>query len=539
MRLSWIRRARRDGDAWEPAEIPLDEPEAYAVTVFSGDRPSGARSGPRPRTSSTPTRRRISAGRRPASTWPWRRSARRSPAAGPVPAAPASPSARPERPEEPAMSDTTPHLGLPLIAASQAQKHVTHNEALGLLDALVQLACLDKDLTAPPPSPAEGDRYLVVAAEPGGRLGGPRGPGRALRRRRLDRRGAPGRLARLPDRRGRPLRVRRRRLDELPPRPSPPSRASSRLGINTGADADQPPRGQVGRGAAHLGRRDAGLRRHADLRQQAGAGPRRRPGLPDRLLGARAARAFWASDDFSLKVSPDGAAFATALTASATTGGIDFASTETVLAAAAHHRSRRHRHAAGPRHRRGTDHPLRHRGRPRAVRALRRRRDPGPRSRALALPTRADIVTAADDTCMAASDARRPLARAPLPARRRDAAGAGHAGARRRTATPGSPTASILQWGLATGADADVSVAFSPAFPSACLGVWAQPVAGMPGRSTPARSATCRRTGFTLRNRRARRRGDRRRECVDRLLAGVLGAMMPGIAASARRRRDA
>ncbi|WP_148291248.1 DUF2793 domain-containing protein, partial [Methylobacterium sp. B1] len=70
------------------------------------------------------------------------------------------------------MSDATPHLGLPLIAASQAQKHVTHNEALGLLDALVQLACLDKDLTAPPPSPAEGDRYLVVAAEPGGAWSG-------------------------------------------------------------------------------------------------------------------------------------------------------------------------------------------------------------------------------------------------------------------------------------------------------------------------------------------------------------------------------
>ncbi|MDP4004164.1 glycoside hydrolase/phage tail family protein [Methylobacterium sp. NEAU K] len=35
VRLSWIRRARRDGDAWEPAEIPLDDPEAYAVTIFS------------------------------------------------------------------------------------------------------------------------------------------------------------------------------------------------------------------------------------------------------------------------------------------------------------------------------------------------------------------------------------------------------------------------------------------------------------------------------------------------------------------------
>ena len=38
------------------------------------------------------------------------------------------------------MSDVTPHLGLPLLAAGQAQKHVTHNEALTLLDALAQLA---------------------------------------------------------------------------------------------------------------------------------------------------------------------------------------------------------------------------------------------------------------------------------------------------------------------------------------------------------------------------------------------------------------
>lgn len=37
VRLSWIRRARRSADAWEPVEIPLDEAESYAVTVFSGD----------------------------------------------------------------------------------------------------------------------------------------------------------------------------------------------------------------------------------------------------------------------------------------------------------------------------------------------------------------------------------------------------------------------------------------------------------------------------------------------------------------------
>lgn len=58
------------------------------------------------------------------------------------------------------MSETI-HLGLPYIAASQAQKHVTHNEALRILDAIVMLSVKDRDLSAPPGSPAEGDRYLV------------------------------------------------------------------------------------------------------------------------------------------------------------------------------------------------------------------------------------------------------------------------------------------------------------------------------------------------------------------------------------------
>ena len=51
------------------------------------------------------------------------------------------------------MSDATTHLLLPYILAAQAQKHVTHNEALRLLDGLVQLSVLDRDLTAPPGSP--------------------------------------------------------------------------------------------------------------------------------------------------------------------------------------------------------------------------------------------------------------------------------------------------------------------------------------------------------------------------------------------------
>jgi hypothetical protein len=60
------------------------------------------------------------------------------------------------------MTDS-PNLALPYILAAQSQKHVTHNEAIRALDCLVQLSVADRDLTAPPPSPADGARYLVAA----------------------------------------------------------------------------------------------------------------------------------------------------------------------------------------------------------------------------------------------------------------------------------------------------------------------------------------------------------------------------------------
>lgn len=64
------------------------------------------------------------------------------------------------------MTDTT-HLGLPFIDGSQAQKHVTHNEALRILDSVVQIGVLDTDRTAPPLTPAEGDRHIVASGATG------------------------------------------------------------------------------------------------------------------------------------------------------------------------------------------------------------------------------------------------------------------------------------------------------------------------------------------------------------------------------------
>ncbi len=60
------------------------------------------------------------------------------------------------------MTQTT-HLALPFLDAAQAQKHVTHNEALALIDALTQLSVSSRNVTSPPGTPAEGDRLLIGA----------------------------------------------------------------------------------------------------------------------------------------------------------------------------------------------------------------------------------------------------------------------------------------------------------------------------------------------------------------------------------------
>ena len=60
------------------------------------------------------------------------------------------------------MTETTPRLGLPFIIASQAQKHITHNEALRDLDVLVHLTVEDNTQTTPPTDATDGQCYVVV-----------------------------------------------------------------------------------------------------------------------------------------------------------------------------------------------------------------------------------------------------------------------------------------------------------------------------------------------------------------------------------------
>lgn len=58
----------------------------------------------------------------------------------------------------------TPRLALPLIAAGQAQKDVTHNEAVLALDRLVALVVTSRSLLLPPSVPQLGACFIVPAA---------------------------------------------------------------------------------------------------------------------------------------------------------------------------------------------------------------------------------------------------------------------------------------------------------------------------------------------------------------------------------------
>ena len=55
----------------------------------------------------------------------------------------------------------TPRFALPMLGVAQAQKEVTHNEALTLIDALVHAAVEAGPLNDPPAEPVPGRCWLV------------------------------------------------------------------------------------------------------------------------------------------------------------------------------------------------------------------------------------------------------------------------------------------------------------------------------------------------------------------------------------------
>ncbi len=64
------------------------------------------------------------------------------------------------------MTDS-PRLQLPLLSAGQAQKEITHNEALLRVDGLTHPVLESRYLATPPASPVSGQLWLVPAAATG------------------------------------------------------------------------------------------------------------------------------------------------------------------------------------------------------------------------------------------------------------------------------------------------------------------------------------------------------------------------------------
>jgi len=58
---------------------------------------------------------------------------------------------------------TTARLKIPYVLPSQAQKHVTVNEAFAKLDAMVQLSAISATTQTPPTTPNDGDTFLLPA----------------------------------------------------------------------------------------------------------------------------------------------------------------------------------------------------------------------------------------------------------------------------------------------------------------------------------------------------------------------------------------
>lgn len=64
-------------------------------------------------------------------------------------------------------SDLSSNLQLPYLAAAQAQKHVTVNESLRLLDALAQPNAISRTVSTRPTAPADGDVHILPAGKTG------------------------------------------------------------------------------------------------------------------------------------------------------------------------------------------------------------------------------------------------------------------------------------------------------------------------------------------------------------------------------------
>ena len=220
--------------------------------------------------------------------------------------------------------DTSARLDLPYLAAGQLQKHVTLNEALTRLDALVQCTAVSRTTTAQPVSPADGALYILPAGATGP-VWGAQGAGVLMRAEA----GGWTRIA-APD----GLRIWVKDEDQLVVRDGGgwiplgerigALQQLTRLGLGTGADAANPFAAKVN--TALWTARGAGEGGDGDLRMTLN---KEAPTDVLSLLfqsgwGGRAELGLIGDDDLTLKVSADGGSWRAAMVVDRTSGAVAF-----------------------------------------------------------------------------------------------------------------------------------------------------------------------------------------------------------------------
>jgi hypothetical protein len=220
--------------------------------------------------------------------------------------------------------DATPRLGLPYLAAGQAQKHVTLNEALARLDGLVQTTVESRAVAAQPADPADGALYILPVDATGEAWSG-RPAGTLMRFEAgawLPLPAVEGSLAWIADE---ALLVARFDDDWGPASPDIDLRNVPLLGVGTTADTANP-----------LAVRANGVLLTALAGSEGGDGDLRltvnKEAAGDTVslvfqsgFSGRAEFGLAGDEDFSVKVSPDGAAWTQALGIDRTTGQATFA----------------------------------------------------------------------------------------------------------------------------------------------------------------------------------------------------------------------
>ncbi|BDV33339.1 DUF2793 domain-containing protein [Methylocystis iwaonis] len=218
----------------------------------------------------------------------------------------------------------TTHLALPLIDAAQAQKHVTHNESLALVDALTHLAVSARGVAVPPATPSEGER-LLIGAGAAGAFAGKSGQIATF---------LAGGWSFLTPRPGWRLYVAAESLLLLYDGANWVDLGSSlrdlgnlsRLGVGTSADAGNPLAAKLN--AALFTAKSTGESGSGDLRltlNKEAASNTASLVYQDAYSG-RAEMGLSGDDDFRVKVSPDGSAWKSAIVVDRTTGAVAFPS---------------------------------------------------------------------------------------------------------------------------------------------------------------------------------------------------------------------